>query len=525
MTLSPTYFRLHLRRPIFGVFTCVFLLALLVAGAAPLAASDNLYAVIFDTLTDTEKLVIVDSATGFLTDVGTGIAGCCLISSGVSSIDAAGDVFYFVGRFQADPSDDQRIFALDLTTGTVLSNPLLPADTNYNFLEFDPGSDNLYAVVFDVPTDTEKLVIVDPATGSLTDVGTGIANCCLIPSGVSALDPDAGVFYFVGRFQAESSDVRHIFGLDLGTGALLSNPLLPTDTNYNFIEHDPSPGTLYGVVFDLLASQEKLVEIDPATGALTPVGAGIPNCCGISSGVSALDPNNDVFYFIGALMTESDRRVFSVGLGTGAVLANPLLPTTNNYNFLEFDPTPLNQPPVAVCQDVTVNAGPMCTADADVDGGSFDPDGDPITLAQDPPGPYGPGETSVTLTVEDDEGATDTCGATVTVVDATPPLIECNAPATITPPDASISFTATAVDACGDTTGEVTGFDCFKLTKKGKRVDKTGSCIVEVEGTTVTVLDSGGVGDHITWEVTATDGAGNEATETCEVEVVNPGKS
>jgi len=75
-----------------------------------------------------------------------------------------------------------------------------------------------------------------------------------------------------------------------------------------------------------------------------------------------------------------------------------------------------NQPPVAVCQDVTVAAGPSCLAEAEIDGGSFDPDDDPITLVQDPSGPYGLGETLVTLTVTDDQLAGDSCTATVTVV-------------------------------------------------------------------------------------------------------------
>lgn len=55
-------------------------------------------------------------------------------------------------------------------------------------------------------------------------------------------------------------------------------------------------------------------------------------------------------------------------------------------------------------------------------------------------------------------------------------------------------------------------------------MDKTDSCVVEVDGATATVLDSGGVGDYITWEVTATDAGGNVATETCELKVVNPGQ-
>ena len=112
----------------------------------------------------------------------------------------------------------------------------------------------------------------------------------------------------------------------------------------------------------------------------------------------------------------------------------------------------------------------------------------------------------------------------ITVRDTIEPTIQSNAPTTIKPPDAPISFTATATDNCGASTVEITVYDCYKLTKKGKRIDKTGSCVVEVNGDTITILDSGGVGDHITWDVTATDDGGNTATETFEVLVVNPGK-
>ena len=76
-----------------------------------------------------------------------------------------------------------------------------------------------------------------------------------------------------------------------------------------------------------------------------------------------------------------------------------------------------NQPPEAICQDVTVSTDPgLCTADASIDDGSFDPDGDEITLDQEPPGPYPLGVTVVTLTVTDDKADSATCDATVTVM-------------------------------------------------------------------------------------------------------------
>ena len=118
---------------------------------------------------------------------------------------------------------------------------------------------------------------------------------------------------------------------------------------------------------------------------------------------------------------------------------------------------------------------------------------------------------------------TSSCVQTINVVDTTPPVISCNAPSTIIPPDAPISFTATATDNCDDSPSvEITEFDCFKYTEKGKRIDKTESCVVSIENDTITILDSGGVGTHITWMSHATDSCGNVAEKPCKTLVVNP---
>ncbi len=124
--------------------------------------------------------------------------------------------------------------------------------------------------------------------------------------------------------------------------------------------------------------------------------------------------------------------------------------------WLLADASQINAPPVAVCQDVTVPADAMCLGfaqAADVDGGSFDPDGDPLTLAIVPAGPFALGDTQVTLTVTDDQGASDSCQATVTVVDVTPPTItQVDAtPDTLWPPNhkfVPVSIAVTAIDNC-----------------------------------------------------------------------------
>jgi hypothetical protein len=178
--------------------------------------------------------------------------------------------------------------------------------------------------------------------------------------------------------------------------------------------------------------------------------------------------------------------------------------------------------PVAQCSDVTVSTDPgLCTADASIDDGSFDPDGEEVTLAQIPTPPYPLGETVVTLRVSDTTELVDTCFATVTVEDNEPPTPLCNA-MEISPPSAPISFTASATDNCSVATVELDEIDCFKFTKKDKRVDKTESCVVFYSGDTITIQDTGGAGNHISWRVTATDGSGNTAEQHCEIIIQNP---
>jgi hypothetical protein len=111
--------------------------------------------------------------------------------------------------------------------------------------------------------------------------------------------------------------------------------------------------------------------------------------------------------------------------------------------------------PQARCRDVTLATGATnCTATglttAQVDDGSFDPNGTPITLSLDQTGPFPLGTTPVRLLVSNGTFSTP-CTANVTVVDQTRP--------TITPPpkvtaaictnDPISVGTATAADNCG----------------------------------------------------------------------------
>jgi hypothetical protein len=85
-----------------------------------------------------------------------------------------------------------------------------------------------------------------------------------------------------------------------------------------------------------------------------------------------------------------------------------------------------NQPPVALCRDVTVSADASCRGHASVDDGSYDPDNGPapLSVTESPSASFGLGRHAVTLTASDG-AASDWCEGSVTVVDTAKPVITC----------------------------------------------------------------------------------------------------
>jgi len=124
--------------------------------------------------------------------------------------------------------------------------------------------------------------------------------------------------------------------------------------------------------------------------------------------------------------------------------------------------------------------------------------------------------------VIDDDGGIGSESETISVRDTIAPEISCNT-RDITPPDLPISFTATASDDCDNASVSISGVECYKFTKKGKRIDKKNGRSISVDGDTLTIHNSVGVGTNINWTVLATDPSGNRTPKMCEIVIQNPG--
>lgn len=305
-------------------------------------AANELFGWVFSA--GSSRLVTFNLVTGARTNVGGTVASCCFVSGG-STIDTSGGRFFFTGNYSTETpgTDPIRLFNISTATGAATTDAQSTGTGNIGVLEWSPSASKLYAIVFQTGSTSAQLNELNPTTGARTTIGSPIANCCSY-SGAAALDATGARLFFVGQYSTSPSTPR-LFTVNTATGALVVDPApaLVSTNNYNFLEWDPSPGpgTLYAVVRDTVGSDEDLVTINPTTGAVALVGGNLASCCGVSADVASLDPNANRFFFIGTVTGDAAPRLFSLNLATGAVVNNPLLSGSENYNYMKFAPSPL----------------------------------------------------------------------------------------------------------------------------------------------------------------------------------------
>ena len=187
---------------------------------------------------------------------------------------------------------------------------------------------------------------------------------------------------------------------------------------------------------------------------------------------------------------------------------------------------PPNSVPVAKARNVTVSADASCSASASVDDGSYDPDGDPLTITQSPAGPYPLGTTQVLLTVTDPKGATSQATATVTVIDTAPPAVSPVAVSTVSlwPPNHKMVPVTVSYDSPVDNCSAVT---CSVAVTSNEPINGLGDGdtspdwqVVDLHHVLLRAERAGsGNGRVYTITLTCTDAAGNQTVRTATVAV------
>ncbi|MFC1516871.1 hypothetical protein ACFL7E_08980, partial [Thermodesulfobacteriota bacterium] len=190
-----------------------------------------------------------------------------------------------------------------------------------------------------------KLVRIDESTGIATEVGEGESG--VSGFGANGLDFDKPDNPFDAETLYLVNTGGFIYTIDTGSGAATYAGTIAT-----FVAHhgdfDPSSNLYYGIS-NYGGAARDLVVADLSTFSI----------------ISELDDLDDNIHVI---------------------------------TFVFVDEGGTNQPPVAVCQNVSIPANETCEACASVDNGSYDPDGDELNYEQVPDCDYTLGTTEVTLT-------------------------------------------------------------------------------------------------------------------------------
>lgn len=286
------------------------------------------------------QVITIDPATASIATISASIDPPNGTPSGVIALDAGGNRFFFAGTPAADTSP--RIYAVDTTTGAVLSSPLI-AGGGVQGLEYDEAEDVLYALQTPDLTGSKRVVTLDTASGAATAVSANLATSIGMPSGATTLDPSGNRFFFVGTQDAETT--QRIYSVDTQTGALLASPAIAGDV-ITGLEYDDAAGILYGLRTPPDGGKQ-IVNLDPATGTTTDVSANIAPGLGMASGVTGLDAAGDRFFFVATPNSETDSRIYTVDTSTGALVSSPTI-TGSAFQFMQGLAFAADAPPPVV---------------------------------------------------------------------------------------------------------------------------------------------------------------------------------
>lgn len=211
-------------------------------------AEDVLYALQTPTATGSKRIVVLDTATGVPTAVSGNLATAIGMPSGATTMDAAGNRFFFVGTQDAETT--QRIYSVDTSTGALLASPTISGDV-ITGLEYDSDA-NVLLGLRTPPDGGKQVVALDPATGSTTNVSANVAPSLGMSSGVTGLDSAGNRFFFVATPGSETDS--RIYTIDTSTGALISNPTI-AGSAFQFMQGlawaEPAPPPVVTVTIDV----------------------------------------------------------------------------------------------------------------------------------------------------------------------------------------------------------------------------------------------------------------------------------
>lgn len=280
------------------------LLAVLVS---PLPVGATLYGVAHDRTRNHELLVRVSTADASITDnAAVALASCCQVNGSLVASDDGNQTAYLVTP-DPNPALAWRLHRISLSTGAA-TTAVLPLGERIAAILRRPATSTLYAL-----SDGGaglRLVTVSNA-GAVTDIGAPfLADCCGVRVGVAALSNDGSRIAFVGRLKPIANDpALRLFVINTANGAVVLNAVLAHAPDVLLANGTSGFSALYH------DAGSEFVGTIAGDGSITPVGAGLADCCILFAGVSARSGN--LLRVVARELGASNLSLFEVNVATG----------------------------------------------------------------------------------------------------------------------------------------------------------------------------------------------------------------
>ncbi|SFN27482.1 Ig-like domain-containing protein [Dokdonella immobilis] len=288
---------------------CRALLLLCVFGCS--SAHAQLNALSYDRASSASFVASANAATGALGNLGAGSSGCCAFGAGANAFDPFSQRLYAFGPDPASAMAPWQLHVFNATTGTALPDVTLGQAGRIIGAAFEQVPPRLLALRAAAGGDVD-LVEVDPASGALVVLNSGLPGCCMpTPNAVAYR---AGVVYLSAQLRGSSTPT--LFGFPVDGSAVTSVALVAPLTVLNT---DPSSGVMYGMLQALsgpgTGATLSLVQVDSATGALTPIGSALVDCCALAPDVGAISSGS--LTVVARPISASGHAFLSFDLGSG----------------------------------------------------------------------------------------------------------------------------------------------------------------------------------------------------------------
>jgi len=277
-----------------------------------------------------EYVIELDPTTGTFVKKGGYILGVNWIYPHVRTYDEVN------GRmiFQGGTISPDRLFTVDVSNGSVVTNPVFPASGGPGVIrapQFDNTNGTLYGLHYDSLAAVFYLATIDPATGLFTPIGNNPIDGLIGTSqGMDTYD-ELHHKYLVYSLQ-------YLFVVDAvsGNSDSIRLALQPGDGLAHMCFHNGND-TLYALLYENSSQQFFLSWIDRVTGSITKIGAGTNLASG--NGSATIDYTNRRYIFV--YLDQGFTHLSVMDLDNGSVLFHNTisLAALDNVANLSYDNT------------------------------------------------------------------------------------------------------------------------------------------------------------------------------------------